>query len=114
MRLGQRCLVLLVSDSNHQVLFDNAAKHMAIEQEREAAEHSLFGDITPRCDNFAQSLGQLLVVAHRFGLIRHCSWQTDLRGPARRSYEAVPDNLLLLVAEELPDLCTTLARSLQV
>jgi hypothetical protein len=57
MRLLQRCLVLLRSDSNHQIFVNNAAKHVATKQERKAAEHFPFGHVIPRCEHLADSLG---------------------------------------------------------
>ena len=63
-RFAHDRVVLVVGDSDHQVVADNAATHAAAAQKREPAKHSAFGDVSPVDEQGSNASREFLVVAH--------------------------------------------------
>jgi len=63
-RFSQHFVVLLRAYSNQQTVRDDAAEHASIAQKCEAAEHLLFGDVSPSRERSPNPVRKLVIEAH--------------------------------------------------
>lgn len=64
MRLLQGFAIAFGSDAHHECVVHHAARHVAIDHERDAAKHLFLADIRHGFIGLPQSLGYTLVVGH--------------------------------------------------
>src|SRR6266568_6635793 len=63
-RPAEGLAIALRPNTNHEIVLDDPAQHLAVDKERQAAEHLLLADASPAAERAADALGQLLVVRH--------------------------------------------------
>jgi hypothetical protein len=64
--LDQGLLRIITVESNHQILTDHPARHVAVDHPGHAAEHLALDHSGPWIDDLADPVGELLRIAHGF------------------------------------------------